>query len=104
VPKKASGLLENRFVLYGVFMLSLINVYVLLLHNRLNALSVFFLTGIIVSAFCKNMIVILLSSIVVTNLRRLPLRFPKGSRATKRKRTRKRKTTGWRTTSPTAVK
>jgi hypothetical protein len=46
------------------------------------------------------MIVIL--SIVVTNLVRLPL-F-EGSRATKRKRTRKRKTTGWRTTSPTAVK
>lgn len=68
MPKKASGLLESRFVLYVVFMLSLINVYVLLLHNRLNALSVFFLTGIIVSAFCKNMIVILLSSIVVTNL------------------------------------
>jgi hypothetical protein len=38
------------------------------------------------------MIVILLSSIVVTNLvMRLPLRFPKGSRATKRKRTRKRR-------------
>jgi hypothetical protein len=56
-------------------MLSLINVYVLL-HNRLNALSVFLLTGIIVSAFCKNMIVILLSSIVVTNLvMRLPFVF-----------------------------
>jgi hypothetical protein len=101
VPKKASGLLENRFVLYGVFMLSLINVYVLLLHNRLNALSVFSLTGI-VSAFCKNMIVILLSSIVVTNLVKKCPSFSEGLRA--RKRDEEEEDDGWRTTSPTAVK
>lgn len=65
---KSSKLLESRFVLYSVFILSLINIYVLLLNQHFNALSVFFLTGVVVSAFSKNMIVILLSAMVVTNL------------------------------------
>ena len=65
---KTAKLLENRFVLYCVFIIALINIYVLLLHSHFNGLSVFFLTGLIVSAFNKNMIVILLSAIILTNL------------------------------------
>lgn len=65
---KSPKILESRFVLYSIFILSFINIYVLLLNHQFNALSVFFLTGVIVSAFSKNMIVILFSAIVVTNL------------------------------------
>jgi hypothetical protein len=65
---KTAKLLENRFILYFVFIIALINIYVLLLNNHFNGLSVFFLTGIIVSAFNKNMIVILLTSIILTNV------------------------------------
>lgn len=65
---KSNKMLESRTVLYCVFLIALFNVYILLLHSNFNGLSVFFLTGIIVSAFHKNMIVILLSAIVVTNI------------------------------------
>ena len=65
---KSSKLLESRIILYSVFILSLINIYVLLLNQNFNALSVFFLTGLVVSAFSKNMIIILSSAIVVTVL------------------------------------
>lgn len=63
-----TGLLYNKWVLYGVFLLSLLNLLVWLVMGDIMNATVFILIGFLTSFFSKNMVVILIFSLVVSNV------------------------------------
>jgi hypothetical protein len=73
VPKKLLGLgnmnaiLHNRTFLYIVFAFSLLNLYVFTVNREFVFITFFILFGFLTSFFSKNMVVILLLSVVLTN-------------------------------------
>jgi hypothetical protein len=68
LPSTISKILTNKYVLYLVAFLSLINVVGYMLVEDLNHLIVFVLVGVIMTYFSKNMTIILLVSLVSANL------------------------------------
>lgn len=67
---KTSILLNNKFVLYFVFALAIVNLLNFLSDNDMISAGVFILSGILTSFFSKNMIVIFTISMVVSNIYR----------------------------------
>ena len=68
LPSTISKILTNKYVLYLVAFLSLINVVGYMLVEDLNHIIVFILVGVIMTYFSKNMTIILLVSLVSSNL------------------------------------
>lgn len=68
VPKEINKLLSNKYVLYVVAFLSLTNVIAYLVAQDYNSLLFFAIIGYLVSYFSKNMTVILLCALIITNL------------------------------------
>ena len=62
------SLLHNRYLLYIVVIMSLINQISCALLNDLTTPIIFILTGLITNCFSKNMIVILVISLVASNI------------------------------------
>lgn len=65
---EASKLLTNKYFLYFIVFLTVSNILGYLVTNKINAVIFFALVGFIMSNFSKNMAVILLVSIIATNL------------------------------------
>ena len=68
LPKELNNLLSNKYVLYIVAFLSLTNVIAYLVAQDYNSLLFFAIIGYVASYFSKNMTIILLCALVVTNL------------------------------------
>jgi hypothetical protein len=60
--------LQNRVVLYFIFVIALGNMYSFLMTNDIISLVIFILSGIMTSYFSKNMAVIMCISVVITNI------------------------------------
>lgn len=60
--------LNNKYVLYAVLVIAILNIIGYLAVKDVDSVVFFLLVGLISSNFSKNMIVILLSAIVATNL------------------------------------
>jgi len=65
---RPNSLLYNRIVLYFVFFVAVVNLYTLAVGNHSSFAAVFVLVGFLTSFFSKNMVVILVIAIVITNL------------------------------------
>jgi hypothetical protein len=63
-----SGILHNKIVLYAVFIFSLLNLFLWSNTGDFTYITVFILIGFITSFFSKNMVVILLLSLILTNI------------------------------------
>ena len=63
-----NAILYNRYVLYFVVFVSLVNLYMLAISDRPIYAAMFVLVGFLTSFFSKNMIVILVVAIALTNL------------------------------------
>jgi hypothetical protein len=68
IGKMSQNFLHNRFVLYFIFFLAIANLFILVFSNDLKTIGVFFLTGLLTSFFSKNMVVIMVVSMVVANI------------------------------------
>ena len=68
VPKEINKLLSNKYVLYVVAFLSLTNVIAYLVAQDYNSLLFFAIIGYLVSYFSKNMTIVLLCALIITNL------------------------------------
>lgn len=69
MPKpRASSLLYNRWLLYAMFVIALVNLYLLSVSRDYTAIAVFILVGFLASFFSKNMMVILFIAVAITNL------------------------------------
>jgi hypothetical protein len=62
------NVLHSRAVLYFVFAVAIVNFYVHLATRDSFSIAVFLLSGLLTSFFSKNMIVVLVSAVVVTNV------------------------------------
>lgn len=62
-----TSLLHNKWILYSVLLLSLVNTYTHLVIGNYRFLATFFLVGFLTAQFSKNMMVILLVSLTVSN-------------------------------------
>jgi len=63
-----NGILHNKILLYAVFIFSLLNLFVFVNTGNYNHVAIFILIGFITSFFSKNMLVILLLSLILTNI------------------------------------
>ena len=61
-------LLHNRVFLYVVFAFALLNMLVFFVANDFRSIAIFFIVGFLTSFLCKNMVVVLLLSIVIVNI------------------------------------
>jgi hypothetical protein len=67
IPKVLSDLITNKYVLYLVAGIAFFNVFGYIALGNVNAIIFFILIGYITSFFSKNMIIILLVSMLFTN-------------------------------------
>ncbi len=63
-----TGLLYNKWVLYAAFLVSLLNLLVWLVAGDIMNAIVFLLIGFLTSFFSKNMVVVLVFALVVSNV------------------------------------
>tara|TARA_R110002074_G_scaffold346234_1_gene516597 strand:+ start:480 stop:1142 length:663 start_codon:yes stop_codon:yes gene_type:complete len=66
--KNVKLLTHNKFVLYILLAITLINLITYLGQNNLCAIILFLTIGLITTKYSKNMVLVLLSSIVLTNI------------------------------------
>ena len=64
----SNGMLHNKILLYVVFIFSLLNLFVLANTGNYIYVAIFMLIGFLTSFFSKNMLVILLLSVILTNI------------------------------------
>ena len=64
----SNGMLHNKILLYVVFIFSLLNLFVLANTGDYIHVAIFILIGFLTSFFSKNMLVILLLSVILTNI------------------------------------
>jgi hypothetical protein len=67
VTKTAKEMMTNKYVLYTLLLLAILNVLAFLITNNFISLAVFALVGLLTTYFTKNMSVVLLVSLVVSS-------------------------------------
>jgi hypothetical protein len=78
IPSSSGRMLNNKWILYFIFAVSLVDVMNFYQRGNLMAVSIFFIVGFLTSFFSKNMLVILVLSIAVTHLVTYGNRFSEG--------------------------
>jgi pentapeptide MXKDX repeat protein len=63
-----NGLLHNTYLLYFIFLIAIVDLFIMISNKDYQSSVVFILTGILTSFFSKNMIVILLFSIFISHV------------------------------------
>ena len=66
--KNVSKMLENKYVLYFVFILAIINLFGYMITGNLNSIIFFILVGFLTTFFSKNMILIITVPLVLTSV------------------------------------
>jgi hypothetical protein len=68
ISLKSISILHNRVLLYFVFILSLGNLFYLLLERDITTIVIFLIVGFLTSFFSKNMMVILFVAVTLSNI------------------------------------
>jgi len=68
LPSTKGGFLTNKWILYLVLFTALFDVFHFYQRGDFQSVMVFFVVGILISFFSKNMVVILILAIVITHL------------------------------------
>jgi hypothetical protein len=68
MPKSLDNLFNNIYFLYFVAFLAVFNVFAYIIMNNFNAIILFILVGYITYLFSKNMAIVLLVALLMTNL------------------------------------
>jgi len=68
LSKISTEVLQNKFVLYFVFVLAVGNLFNFVFRQDLMSVGIFIATGLLTSFFSKNMTVIMVLSMVVANV------------------------------------
>jgi hypothetical protein len=71
IHKISHDALHNQYVLYFVFFVAVGNLFLFVFSNDLMSAGVFFTAGLLTSFFSKNMVVILVTAMVVSNIIRM---------------------------------
>lgn len=68
LASKNNALIHNKIVLYIIFVISLGNLFYLTVDRDFLSIALFMLIGFITSFFSKNMVVILVIAVVISNV------------------------------------
>jgi len=68
IQKEASKLFTNKYFLYFILFLAVVNLLGYLVTNKINAIIFFILIGVLTFQFSKNMAIVLLVALLGTNL------------------------------------
>jgi hypothetical protein len=68
IPKSVSKLLENKYVLYVILFLAVTNMLGYMVMGNITPIIFFIIVGYLVSIFSKNMIIVLLVPLLLTNI------------------------------------
>ena len=68
ISKEASKLFTNKYFLYFILFLAVVNLLGYLVTNKINAIIFFILIAVLTYQFSKNMAIVLLVALVATNL------------------------------------
>ena len=68
IPSAKGGILTNKWILYVVLFAALFDLFQFYQRGDVYSVTIFFIIGVLVSFFSKNMVVILILAIVVTHL------------------------------------
>ena len=68
IPKAVSKLLENKYVLYTILFLAVTNMVGYMVMGNITPVIFFIIIGYLVSIFSKNMIIVLLVPLLLTNI------------------------------------
>jgi hypothetical protein len=71
IHKISHDALHNQYVLYFIFFVAIGNLFLFVSSNDLMSAGVFFTAGLLTSFFSKNMVVILVTAMVVSNIIRM---------------------------------
>jgi hypothetical protein len=66
--KNNLNLQHNKYVMYGLLVVAVINLLMFLQKNYLGSILLFFAVGLITTLYTKNMNIILFSTIIITNI------------------------------------
>lgn len=66
--KNNLNLQHNKYVMYGLLVVAVINLVMFLQKNYLGSILLFFIVGLITTLYTKNMNIILFSTIIITNI------------------------------------
>lgn len=78
VPSPSGRMLNNKWILYFIFVVALADVINFYQRGNLTAVAIFFVVGFLTQFFSKNMLVILVMSIAVSHLVAYGNRFAEG--------------------------
>ena len=67
IQKEASNLFTNKYFLYFILFLAVVNLLGYLVTNKINAIIFFILIGLLTHQFSKNMAIVLLVALIATN-------------------------------------
>jgi len=67
IPKSLSNLMTNKYVLYLVAAIAFFNIFGYMVLGNINAVIFFILVGYLMTFFSKNMIIVLLAPLILTN-------------------------------------
>lgn len=68
IPKSVSKLLENKYVLYVILFLAVTNMLGYMVMGNITPVIFFIIVGYLVSIFSKNMIIVLIVPLLLTNI------------------------------------
>jgi hypothetical protein len=68
IDKVAQGITTNKYVLYVVLCLAIVNVVTFLATDNFISLAIFALVGFLATRFTKNMIIVLLSTLIISTI------------------------------------
>jgi len=68
LPSAKGGFLTNKWILYLVLFFAVFDVFHFYQKGDLQSVMIFFVVGILISFFSKNMVVILILAVVITHL------------------------------------
>lgn len=80
---KPASLLQNKVLLYIVAAIAIVHILLLANSKDFNSVLIFVIVGFLISFFSKNMIVVLLSAIIFTNLIKMVYPGREGMKAKK---------------------
>ena len=78
IPKSLSNLITNKYILYLVAALSFLNIFGYMVMGNINAVIFFILIGYIITFFSKNMMIILIVPLFLTNLLMAGMKIKEG--------------------------
>jgi len=91
IPNQLAKILGNKYVLYFILILTIINLGGYLLVGDITAVSLFILLGIIMTFFSKNMIIILSVPLILTSVLLVGNKIHEGLENNKKKKINKKK-------------